>query len=100
MSISLSPSRRAWLDGASARDAGRLSFPDHEQLAFALGQDRVLVTEDRDYVQLHESGVEHAGILYFPFQIPRRSVGEIISEIQLIHAVLDTEEMRGRLEYI
>ncbi|MEO0378289.1 MAG: DUF5615 family PIN-like protein [Cyanobacteria bacterium P01_A01_bin.17] len=37
---------------------------DEEQLAFALSQDRVIFTQDDDFLRLHQSGIEHSGIAY------------------------------------
>ena len=52
----------------SARDAGRLGFPDPEQLAFAAERGLVLLTHNRDdFALLHtqwlQGAREHAGII-------------------------------------
>ena len=52
--------RQHGLDVLTAQDAGRCGLPDPDQLAFAAGDDRVMVTFDSDYLALHQAGVRHA----------------------------------------
>ena len=56
--------RQRGVDVLSAPEANRIGVPDHEQLAFALAEGRVLLTYDTDYLGLHAAGVNHAGIVY------------------------------------
>lgn len=51
-------------DVLTARDAGLLQTPDSAVLAAATAADRIVLTHDRDYRDLHKSGVVHAGIVY------------------------------------
>lgn len=68
------------------------------QLAFACSQNRVIFTQDDDFMRLHHGGVNHAGIAYC---IPGgRSIGEIIGGLTLIWEVLEPEEMVGQVEYL
>ena len=62
-------------------------------------QGRVIVTIDADYVELHRRSQDHCGIGFFPGG-RRRSVGEMVESLRLIHAVYTAEEMVGRLEYL
>jgi hypothetical protein len=58
----------------------------------------VVVTEDSDFANLHYRVETHCGIAYFPRG--RRSIGEIVEMLRLIHASYSAEEMVGRLEWL
>jgi hypothetical protein len=70
---------------------------DEEHLAFARREGRVLFTQDDDFLRLHDSGVEHAGIVY---SRQPAAIGDIIYGLVLVVEVLDSEEMKGHLEFI
>ena len=60
--------RAAGLDAVSTPEANRISAPDEDQLIWAVGQSRVLVTFNvGDYAGLHKGwmlqGRRHAGII-------------------------------------
>lgn len=57
------------VDATTTSDADLIGASDKEQLAHALAEDRVLVTEDDDLLVMHSQGVAHAGIAFAP---PRR----------------------------
>jgi hypothetical protein len=52
---------------------------DLQQLAFAYGQGRVLVTCDSDFIVLSKAGRPHAGIVFWP----ARHVGQVASRSRL-----------------
>jgi predicted nuclease of predicted toxin-antitoxin system len=79
------------------RKPGLLGENDEAQLAFALQQGRVIVTQDRDFLRLAASGVSHAGIVYTQQGV---SIGTIVSGLLLIHGVLSAEDMMESIEYI
>lgn len=89
---------RRGMDVLTAQDAGRCGLPDPDQLAFATAEERVVVTFDSDYVALHNSGVQHAGMVWCPER--KYSTREMIQWLTLIHGVLTRDEMRNRLEYL
>jgi hypothetical protein len=89
--------RQRGVDVLSVPEANRIGVPDHEQLAFALAEGRVLLTYDTDYLGLHAAGVNHAGIVYANQYTP---VGEIIRGLMLIYQVLESAEMVGQVEYL
>ena len=86
------------IDVTTSSEAGFLNTPDARQLAFAIAQNRVMITQDTDFLRIAASGQEHSGIVYFAAQ--SRSVGEIIRGVQLIWEVYEPEEMRNRVEFI
>jgi len=89
---------RHGIDVLTAQEADRCGLPDLEQLAFATGEGRVMVTFDPDFVALHQSGVEHGGIAWCPER--KYSIGELIQAMLLLHGVMDSEAMRNHLEVL
>lgn len=79
-------------------DVGLVGATDQQHLAFALAEDRVIITQDADFLELHHAGVQHAGIAYY--QPGRRSVAELVSFLCLMHDCLDAEEIRRQLQYL
>ena len=59
---------------------------------------RVVCTEDRDFLRLAASGVEHAGIIRGRQWV--RGIGEWVKYLRLIHAVYTAEEMRNTVLYV
>jgi predicted nuclease of predicted toxin-antitoxin system len=55
---------RRGIDVTTTPDAGLLSATDDEQLAYCQSQQRVLFTQDHDFLRLHASGIGHPGIVY------------------------------------
>ena len=90
--------RRVGIDVETTLDAGLIGAPDPVHLIHAHAHGRVVVTEDADYTGLHRAGHVHSGIAYFPGG--RRSVGEIVEMLVLLHATYTAEEMIGRLEWL
>lgn len=79
-------------------EEGLITAPDEMQLMFALSQGRVLVTHDDDFLGLHQSDMEHAGIAYCNQN--HRSIGEILRGLILIWEVPDSEDMCNQLEFL
>ena len=90
--------RQRGIDVLTIQDAGRNGLPDPDQLAFGLAQDRVMVTFDTDYLALHQSGIDHAGIAWCPQQ--KYSVGMLLQLLELLHGVSNRDQMRNRVEYL
>lgn len=89
--------RRVGIDVETTPEAGLLGAPDHAHLAHAHAQGRVVVTEDRDFANLHHRVQMHSGIAYFSGP---RSIGEMVELLVLLHASYTAEEMVGRLEWL
>lgn len=90
--------RQRGLDVLTAQDAGRSSLPDPDQLAFARAEDRVTVTFDADYLALHQSGIDHAGIAWCPQEKYR--IGTLVQLLELLYNVAARDQMRNRVEYL
>lgn len=76
------------LDGAS----------DSRQLEFARGQGRVFVTSDSDFLALANSGVPHAGIVFWTAR--HRRLGQVVLDLVLLSRVVTAEEMAGHVEFL
>ena len=59
---------------------------------------RVIFTQDADFLRLNVSGIEHPGIAYCHPE--SRSLGDIIRMLVLVWEVMDPDEMRNRVEYL
>ena len=81
----------------TTQDAGLIGASDEAQLNLAASQDRVLFSQDADFLGLHQQGLAHAGLAYAPQWM---SIGDLVRGLLLIHDVLTPEEMRGRVEFL
>lgn len=90
--------RQRGIDVLTVQDAGRSSLPDHDQLAFAQAEERVTVTFDTDYLALHQSGMDHAGIAWCPRE--KYGIGMLVQLLDLLFRVADRDQMRNRVEYL
>jgi predicted nuclease of predicted toxin-antitoxin system len=86
------------LDVTTATDAGLIGASDGDHLAFALANNRVVFTQDQDFLRHHSAGDEHAGIVYS--KQGARSIGEIVRYLHFVSDCLEPEDMRGQLEFI
>src|SRR5438270_11866447 len=73
------------VDVTTTPEAGLLHMPDEEQLAFALGQGRVIVTQDTDFLRIATAGQETPSVVFYPAQT--RSIGQVIRDLLLIWEV-------------
>jgi predicted nuclease of predicted toxin-antitoxin system len=89
--------RQRGADVLSVPDAGMMGASDEAHMALALREGRVLFTQDADFLRLAASGTPHAGIVYARQQT---SLGTTIHGLMLIHQILSSEEMFGRIEYL
>jgi predicted nuclease of predicted toxin-antitoxin system len=90
--------RRRGIDVTTTPEQGLISVSDEEQLEFALTHNRVIFTQDTDFLRLHQANFQHAGIIYC--SQGSRSIGEIIRSLIMIWELLDLDEMSGRVEFI
>lgn len=90
--------RRRNIDVTTTPEAGLLAATDEEQLEFATSQERVIFTQDDDFLAIHEQGLEHCGIVYCHQK--SRSIGEIVRDLVLIWEVLEPLEMKNHVEFI
>ena len=86
------------LDVTTATDADLIAGSDAEHIAFALTQNRVIFTQDQDFLRRHQASDEHAGIVYA--QQGAHSIGEIVRFLHFLSDCLEPEDMRGQLEFV
>jgi hypothetical protein len=89
--------RKRGADVLTAQEAGMVEAADGEHLVLATNQGRVVFTQDADFLRLHATGIEHAGIAYAPQQTP---VGPLVRGRVLIYQVLESEDMHNHVEFI
>ena len=90
--------RRFGVDVTTTAEVGLLGATDEEQAGYALSANRVVFTQDRDFLRIHAAGVVHAGIAYC--EKDARSIGEIIDGLVLIWQIYEQDEIAGHIEYI
>jgi predicted nuclease of predicted toxin-antitoxin system len=90
--------RQRGINVTTTADAGLLHASDDQHVAYALREDRVIFTQDRDFLRLHAAGVQHAGIVYCSHG--KRTIGQNIRHLCLMHDCLDDDELAGRVEYL
>lgn len=96
--------RKLGADVLTVVQAQRVTFPDDEQLRFATGEDRVVVTHDEDYTDLAADftirGEEFAGVAYCHPDKYKYQVGQLIFALGLIFTAATASEFRNHLEYL
>jgi len=90
--------RRRGVDVTTTLEAGLAGASDEEQLAFAAGEERVLVTRDRHSLVLDSDRIAHAGIAFW--HPKRRDIGQLVLDLVLLWRAVTAEEMRARVEYL
>ncbi len=90
--------RTRGIDVTTTTDAGLLQAADEDHILFAERENRIIFTNDHDFLRLHSQGVKHAGIVFCARGA--RSQKEIILFLSLIHDCLTEVEMAGRVEYL
>ena len=89
--------RTRGVDVLTCQEADMLSASDEEQLEYATQNESVIFTHDTDFLRIHATGMEHAGIVYSGNQ---ENIGGNIRNLKLIYDVMDASEMKNHVEYI
>jgi predicted nuclease of predicted toxin-antitoxin system len=90
--------RRRGIDVTTTPEAGLLEATDEEQTAYALGEGRVIFTQDEGFLAIQASGPPHAGIAFC--KKDTRSIGDMIRGLTLIWEVYEPDEIAGKVEYL
>jgi hypothetical protein len=93
--------RNRGVDAISTPEAGQLGDLDEDQLAWAAGSGRVLVTFNvGDFAALHADwlgvGKHHAGIVVSA----QLDLGEVLKRLVHLASALDADAMIDRLEFL
>jgi hypothetical protein len=89
--------RRRGVDVVTIQEIGLHSAGDRLHLARAAQEQRVIVTQDADFLRLHASGMAHHGIAFAPQQTP---VPYLLRMLMLIHDVLSPDDMIQHVEFL
>lgn len=89
--------RQRGVDVLTTPEAAKMGSTDLEHLIYARDNQRVIITQDADFLRLHAKEIDHAGIVYSPTQTPP---GDVIRGIILICEVLSVDEMKNHIEFI
>jgi Domain of unknown function (DUF5615) len=90
--------RRRGIDVTTVEGAGLRGASDVEHVAFARAQARVIVTQDQDFLRIHNEGVPHAGIAFSQHGL--RSIGQLLRSLILINDCLQPEDMMNHVEFL
>jgi hypothetical protein len=90
--------QRRGIEAATVRDLGLLGQSDVDHFALARQEGWVLCTHDADYLDLAQTGLEHAGLIFG--QQHKHGVGHWVNFLELVHSVYSSEEMQNRIEYV
>jgi|SRR5262245_36190109 len=90
--------RRLGIDVTTTTDAGLLGLDDAAHVSFAWAQQRIIFTEDDDFLVLASQGMTHAGLAYC--RQNTRSIGHIVRALELVWEVYEPSEMVGRIEFL
>ncbi len=86
------------VDVTTAESVGLLRAKDQQHIAFALVEQRVVVTHDADFLRLHTRGVQHAGIAYCHSGL--RSIGQIVAALVALWETRDADSVRNHVQFI
>ena len=89
--------RKRHRDCTTTKDAGLLSVGDAPHIAYALSENRVVVTRDDDFLALDAEGVEHAGIVYWT---EKQHFGQLVKDLDFLCFDMTAEEMMGRVVFL
>ena len=86
--------KRAGFDVLTSHEAEMTTASDAAQLKFAHSSNRVMLTQDKDFLRLHASGCAHAGTIYLRQR--RGGIGEMVAAVIEL-ADLGATELAGQL---
>jgi len=85
------------VDALTIVEAGLLGADDEALLTFVRREQRVIVTQDQDFLRMAAREYDHPGVVY---ALQERSIGQMVRMLDLLAQVSDAEEMNGRVEFI
>lgn len=89
--------RRHGIDVTTTVGKGLRTREDERHLDFARDENRVIVTDDADFLRLAAETPDHPGVVFC--RRTQHSLGDMIRFLILLHEVYTAEEMVGRVEY-
>ncbi len=89
--------RQRGIDVLSVPEAGTDHADDDFQIKFASSNNRVLFTQDKDFLTIAASGIEHGGVVYGS---QKYSIGQTIFGLVDVHREFDAESMINAVKYL
>ncbi len=89
--------QRRNIDILSTPQARLLGSSDEAQLAFATQLQRVMVTQDDDFLTIHAQGIKHTGIVFVQ---PGRSIGYMVRGLYFIYQMMTAKAMHNHVEFL
>ena len=74
--------RRRGIDVTTTPEQSLIGASDEEQLNFSISQNRVIFTQDTDFLRMNQTNTNHRGIVYY--SQGKNSIGEINRGLILI----------------
>jgi hypothetical protein len=90
--------RRRHIEVVTARDLGALGDSDENHLERAISMGAVFCTHDADFMDMAAQGISHTGIVFG--QQHKHGIGDWVRFLELIHAVLEADDMINQVEYL
>jgi predicted nuclease of predicted toxin-antitoxin system len=86
------------IDVLTTAEADNAGVEDKTQLAFAMIETRVIVTQDEDFLILDSEKIPHSRIVYYKHRT--RSNKEVIRGLVLIYEILTRDDMVNHVEFL
>ncbi len=90
--------RRRGADVSTTAERGLIGQSDEVHWQLVYSEQRVLVTNDSDFLQFHSQGRPHWGIAYCHQQ--SRTIGQMIHTLELVWELLELGDMKSRVEFL
>lgn len=90
--------RRRNIPVVTARDLDALGDNDETHLQRASAMGAVFCTHDADFVEMAAQGMPHAGIVFG--QQHKHGIGDWVRFLELVHAVLEPDDLINQVEYL
>lgn len=81
----------------SVPEAGTDHELDEFQIQYATEQGRVLFTQDKDFLSIAASGIEHSGVVYGSQKF---SIGHTIRGLADVHREFSAEDLHNLVKYL
>jgi predicted nuclease of predicted toxin-antitoxin system len=90
--------RRYGIDVTTTIEAGLLTRSDETQLQFIRKTQRVIFTQDADFLIIASQTDDHPGIAYC--KQGSRTIGQVIEALVVIYELLKLDDMKGHVEFL
>ena len=89
--------RRRGIDIVTVQELGLRGASDESHIDRAREMQRVICTNDQDFLRLISSGIPHAGLV---FGSPQTTIGDWVKSLELLCEVMTLKDMENHIEYL